>query len=482
MDSRPAEPGTDPHAVPNAAPAPRAEAGALVIALEGGLLPNSLSDERAWTEIAHRVTAAAERMAGLHDTAAYPLAKALGCDMRVLKLAEEARADGKTVLLAAPNDGALGHELAERLEVFDGVLTRADDPGVPLPAQIEARFGARGFVYLGPRDPHGFWNEADHIVTVGGRADAVAMADAHPGGATHIAKSPPEITAFLRALRPHQWLKNLLIFLPVAAGQALEGPSLLAAFLAFVAFSLTASSVYVLNDLLDLRADRAHPRKRERPFASGALPLSYGRWMLLGLLAAGVAVGAFVGPAFLVVLAGYYIVTLLYSFGLKKRPIIDICTLAGLYTLRIVAGGAAAGISLSVWMLAFSIFLFLSLAAMKRQAELVDNLARGKSHTMGRGYTSDDLVFVTQMALSSAYVSVLVMALYINTPEVQRLYSEPAMLWAICLLLLYWLSRAVFKTHRGEMTDDPIVFAMKDRISRLTLGLTIIAAVLAATV
>ncbi|MEM1066783.1 MAG: UbiA family prenyltransferase, partial [Pseudomonadota bacterium] len=409
-------------------------------------------------------------------------AKALGCDRRVIKLAEDARADGKTVLLAAPSHGALGQELVDQLGVFDGVLSLGDDTDIPLLVQVEARFGARGFVYLGPRDAYGFWNEADHIVTVGGRGDTIAMADAHPGGATHISTAPPLFSAFVRALRPHQWLKNLLIFLPVAAAQSLDAATLLAATLAFVAFSLTASSVYVLNDLLDLRADRAHPRKRERPFASGALPLSYGRWMLLGLLAVGVAVGAIVGPLFLMVLAGYYLVTLLYSFGLKKRPIIDICTLAGLYTLRIVAGGAAAGIALSVWMLAFSIFLFLSLAAMKRQAELVDNLARGKSRAMGRGYASDDLVFVTQMALSSAYVSVLVMALYINTPEVQRLYSEPAMLWAICLLLLYWLSRAVFKTHRGEMTDDPIVFATKDKVSRLTLGLMIIAAVLAATV
>ena len=160
---------------------------------------------------------------------------------------------------------------------------------------------------------------------------------------------------------------------------------------------------------------------------------------------------------------------------------IDICTLAGLYTLRIVAGGAATMIELSVWLLAFSVFLFLSLAAMKRQAELVDGLAHGKSAVDGRGYRVEDLPLVSQMAIASGYLAVLVLALYISSPEVQVLYSWPGALWGICLLLLYWISRAVFKTHRGEMTDDPIIFAVKDGISRGTLVLVAIFGLLGAT-
>ncbi|MEM1065306.1 MAG: hypothetical protein AAGJ74_07375, partial [Pseudomonadota bacterium] len=180
MDSRPADPSTEEMTLTDAPRARRAEADALVIALEGGLLPNSVADERAWTEIAHRVSSAAERMVGLREAEPAPLAKALGCDRRVIKLAEDARADGKTVLLAAPAHGALGHELVDQLGVFDGVLSPSDDTDILLPVQVEARFGARGFVYLGPRDAYGFWNEADHIVTVGGRGDTIALADAHP--------------------------------------------------------------------------------------------------------------------------------------------------------------------------------------------------------------------------------------------------------------------------------------------------------------
>lgn len=456
------------NATPANGPVP---AAALVVALEDGLIPNRVTDEAYWARMAANVAAVAGRFD--REPAPVPGGDALqpedlAYSQRVLDLIADARADGTQVYLAAGPNADLGAAVAQHLGVFDGVWS--DDEAAH----------SKGHMYLGRDTRSPLWHNAGHLVTVAAAAPLKAAADRHPGGATHVGASSSSMGPMLRAMRPHQWLKNLLVFLPVFAAHQLDVQTLLTAALALIAFSLVASSVYLLNDLLDLGADRAHPRKRNRPFASGALPLRHGRSMCLALLTAGTAIGIFVGPLFLAVLAGYYVVTVLYSFGLKKRPILDICTLAGLYTLRIVAGGAAMAIPLSVWLLAFSIFLFLALASMKRQAELVDTLAQGKTDAAGRGYRTDDLPLMSQMALTSGYAAVLVLALYISSPEVQVLYGWPGALWAICLILIYWISRAVFKTHRGEMDDDPIIFALKDNISRLSLAVIVVFAVLGA--
>ncbi|WP_296765110.1 UbiA family prenyltransferase, partial [Sediminimonas sp.] len=267
-------------------------------------------------------------------------------------------------------------------------------------------------------------------------------------------------------------IKNVLIFAPMVAAHAFSGATAMQAGLAFVAFALVASGVYVLNDLLDLGPDRAHPRKRNRPVASGALPIAHASLMVPGLLGAGFGVASLLGWAFALVVAGYLVATTAYSMWLKRRIVADIATLAGLYTLRIVAGGVATGITLSVWLLALSIFLFFALAAVKRQAELVDAAERGLSNTSGRGYRVDDLPLVAQMATSAGFVAVLVLALYIDSPQVQAQYDRPAVLWGVCLVLLYWVARIVMVTHRGRMHDDPLVFAIKDPISRTCLVVT----------
>ena len=284
----------------------------------------------------------------------------------------------------------------------------------------------------------------------------------------------------LAALRPHQWLKNLLVFLPMLAAHRLDAETLLQSGLAFAAFCLVASSVYVLNDLIDLSADRTHPRKRRRPFASGSLPIVAGHWIGPLLLAAGAAIAVGLGGEFVLLLGSYYVVTLAYSLVLKRLLVIDICMLAGLYTLRIMAGAAAAGINLSVWILAFSIFFFFSLAAVKRQAELVDSSSRGELGASGRGYRVGDLPLISQMATSSGYVSVLIMALYVNSPQVRDLYQKPSALWGICLVLLFWISRMVMVTHRGKMNDDPVVYAAKDPVSLLCVALIVTSTVLGA--
>ena len=245
----------------------------------------------------------------------------------------------------------------------------------------------------------------------------------------------------------------------------------LRALIAFASFSLIASSVYVLNDLLDLKGDRAHPRKRLRPFAAGTIPIARGTVMAVSLLLAGLIPAIWLGLPFLKVMVVYYILTMAYSLRLKRQLVVDIFALAGLYTIRILAGGTSSAIPMSVWLLAFSIFFFFSLAAVKRQAELVDGLKSGKLKAHGRGYHVDDVPIVAMMALASGYVSVLVMALYISSPQVAQLYTQPGYLWGACLVLFYWLSRMVMTTHRGKMNDDPVLYAAKDRVSLICFAL-----------
>jgi 4-hydroxybenzoate polyprenyltransferase len=251
---------------------------------------------------------------------------------------------------------------------------------------------------------------------------------------------------------------------------------LIASILAFISFSLVASSVYVLNDLLDLAVDRSHPRKCDRPFASGSIPIAHGSWMVLLLILAGFFTAISLSFEFVLVMVCYYIITTAYSIKLKRLIIMDICTLALLYTARIIAGATATSTSLSVWLMAFSIFFFFSLATVKRQAELVDGVARGMLSLHGRGYHISDLPLITNIAISSGYISVLVMALYLNSSNVLELYSHPNVLWGICPVLLYWISMMVMATHRNQMHDDPIIYAVKDRNSHICLGLIVLSA------
>jgi 4-hydroxybenzoate polyprenyltransferase len=293
----------------------------------------------------------------------------------------------------------------------------------------------------------------------------------------HLSTRTRSIAPYLRALRPHQWVKNLLVFVPMLAAHQLDVATFFQSLLAFAAFSLVASSVYVVNDLLDLSADRAHPRKRLRPFASGAIPLSQGTGMAGGLLLVGLLLALPLGGSFLAVMGLYCVATTAYSLHLKRRVLVDIALLAALYSIRLLAGGAATGIPLSVWLLAFSIFLFFSLAAVKRQAELVDAAKDGRLGASGRGYQIDDLPILSMMAVASGYLAVLVMALYLASPGVVELYAFPQALWGICCLLLYWVSRMVLVAHRGGMHDDPIVFALRDRVSRACILLMLICVV-----
>jgi 4-hydroxybenzoate polyprenyltransferase len=280
-----------------------------------------------------------------------------------------------------------------------------------------------------------------------------------------------KLRAILRALRPHQWAKNTLILVPLLAAHHLRAPAdLLCALLAVTAFCLCASSVYVINDLLDLVADRAHPRKFKRPFASGDLSILSGWILANALLATAIGVALFLPGKFLLVFSVYYVTTVAYSLVLKERVLIDTLTLAGLYTLRIIAGAAAVSVPLSFWLLLFSVFLFLSLAFVKRFAELDALRRQQRLRAAGRDYHVEDLALLQSLGTASGYLSVLVLALYINSPDIAALYRRPKVIWMLCVLMLYWVSRVWVKAQRGQMHDDPVVFALKDRVS-LGIGL-----------
>jgi 4-hydroxybenzoate polyprenyltransferase len=318
------------------------------------------------------------------------------------------------------------------------------------------------------------WKAARQGFVVGGNS----ALDKH---ANRIEPTSAVFGPFFNSLRPVQWLKNLLIFVPLLAGHKIGDANLLfAAVCAFVAFCLTASAVYIVNDLLDLDADRHHHRKAARPFASGAVPVAAGVIAAPILLIGGIVLGTmFLPPAFIAVLGGYLLLTSLYSFWLKRLVIVDVIVLAGLYTLRIFAGSAATGIAPSFWLLAFSQFIFFSLAIVKRYTEL---LTKGDSASIvaGRGYYADDLPVLMALGASSGLMAVLVMALYIDSTATTTLYAGRAWLWFIPPPILYWVARLWMKTHRGEVHDDPVIFAARDPVSLIVAAMLMLIFVAAA--
>jgi 4-hydroxybenzoate polyprenyltransferase len=280
------------------------------------------------------------------------------------------------------------------------------------------------------------------------------------------ATRPSPLKAALKVMRLHQWSKNALVLVPVLlAPHALSSGGLSRAALAALALSLCASAGYVFNDLMDVGADRAHPTKNRRPFASGALPTRYGPPLILLLLGGGVTISLLALPmSFFAMLALYFVITISYSFYLKRLLLIDVIVLAWLYTHRVVAGGFATGVSISAWLLAFSMFIFLSLAFAKRHVELRHALDEtGKLRS--RAYRAEDLTMVASMGTTTGYLAILVFCLYIESSAVGVIYAQPRLLWLVCPVLLYWISRVWFLTQRGEMDDDPVKFAVTDRWS-----------------
>jgi len=392
---------------------------------------------------------------------------------------ERERDRGRDLWLCTAAHRRPADSVAQHLGLFTGVLASDDRlnlVGGRKRQVLVAHFGTEGFDYCGnERRDLVVWACARRAVVVTSsrsfarRVESIAPIERQFTPPTHRWRS------LLGALRPHQWAKNALVLVPLLMAHRVGDVSALAAGLAAsVAFSLTASSVYVLNDLLDLDSDRAHPRKAQRPFAAGDLSIPTGLVLAPALLA-GAAAACLVLPArFQLALGAYWVLSLGYSFQLKKILVIDAVALAGLYTLRIIAGAGAVAVPLSFWLLLFSVFLFLSLAFVKRYAELDALRRQQRLRAMGRRYHVEDLAVLQSFGTAAGYLSVLVLALYINSPETAALYHRPKAIWMLCVLLLYWVSRVWMTTHRGGMHHDPVIYALRDRVS---LGLGVLAAV-----
>jgi 4-hydroxybenzoate polyprenyltransferase len=399
-------------------------------------------------------------------------------DRLVGRLREEHRR-GRRLVLATASHAKYAEAVARHVGLFSGVL--ASDASHNLKgerklAAILAYTGGAAFDYAGNEVADlPIWRKARTAICIDAPASVVRVVRSFTVPEELARPRRRYAKLLVRSIRVHQWLKNSLVFVPImAAHQIWDAAADLRVLAAFCAYSLCASSVYVLNDLTDLRSDRLHPRKRNRPFASGDLPLGFGLVLSPVLLATSVAIAIAVLPwIFLVVLATYYVSSMAYNFAAKEAAVWDVVLLTGLYVLRVLAGAAAVPVVPSVWLLAFSMFVFLSLALAKRYSEMYTLHKLGRDHAHGRGYLTDDMPVLQSMGVASGYLAVLVMALYISSPEVHSLYLRPYLLWAICPLLLFWTTRIWLKTHRGQMHDDPVVFALRDKVSLLVGALTV---------
>jgi 4-hydroxybenzoate polyprenyltransferase len=388
----------------------------------------------------------------------------------ILEIIKEARRDGRKIVLATASMRSHAEGVSAHLGVFDHI--EASDEQTNLGGAEKARrlvrlFGEKGFDYVGNGTTDlAVWKHAHSAIVVAHGDSLVSRAQAVCGHVSQVNVEKISARKFLKSIRIHQWLKNVLVFLPLlAAHKTNDIQNIFQVLLAFLSFGLGASAVYVLNDLLDLDSDRQHKSKYKRPFASGLMGAFEG-FMIIFVLLAGSGLVAWQLPAqFGAVLIVYFILTSLYSFWLKRQVVVDITMLATLYTVRIVAGAAAAQVYPSFWLLAFSMFFFLGLGTVKRYTELRDISHTTNSRPAGRGYTVLDLPLILNMGLCSSMVSTLVFALYIHSPETIEVYHNNKYLWPAAVALLYWNARVWMKAHREEIHEDPVVFATMDKQS-----------------
>jgi len=402
---------------------------------------------------------------------------------------------GREIYLATAADGALAERVAAYLGIFRGVLASDGETnlaGGNKLAAFRARFGDE-FCYIGNAKPDAVLLAAcvSPMVANPDRALRGAMKRAGTVPVTSFEARTPVLKSWLRAVRLHQWAKNVLIFVPLLLAHAWNAATLTGAGVAFFSFGMCASATYIINDLLDIEADRRHPRKRKRPFAAGDLSAISGVLMVVVLMAVALALAIALPQIFANMQGGYdltqpykflewlgiyTVTTLTYSLYLKRTLLWDVFVLSGLYTVRILAGSAATDVAVSAWLAGFSVFFFLSLAFVKRFSELEALRERGVAVTNGRGYLVSDLEQLRALGTGAMYAAVVVLTLYINNPDNTRLYQHIARLWLVVPVMLLWLSRVWMLASRGEMHDDPVVFAITDKRS-LLLGVLMAAVV-----
>ncbi|MCZ6671563.1 MAG: UbiA family prenyltransferase [Verrucomicrobia bacterium] len=420
---------------------------------------------------------------------------ARGTDFDVNSLPENPRfikwlasqvANERDIYLVSASDQALVSAVADEFGIFKEAIGSSE--GLNLRGKYKAdylvdRFGEGGFDYAGNDFPDlRIWEKSHASILV--HPVPRLLKRVPDANRRVIVEDRPSIpVAFIKAMRPHQWMKNLLIFVPLLTAHVWQNvDAWVSSVLAFFSFSLCASAVYLINDLADLLSDRLHNTKRNRPFASGSLPLYYGLIGAPFLFAFGFLIMIFANLSGLSVLGVYMVATCLYSFWLKQVAGVDIVVLAGLYTLRLVLGGFVVEVVISDWLLAFSMFFFLSLAMVKRFSELYNIKEENRERVAGRAYLASDLNLMAMLGSCSGYLSVLVLALYVSSEHVTNLYRDPKWILLVCPVMLIWVTRLWLETHRGRMDEDPILFAIKDGFSYGTIVVMLIITLLASPI
>ncbi|TIQ34813.1 MAG: UbiA family prenyltransferase [Mesorhizobium sp.] len=382
--------------------------------------------------------------------------------------------DGRRIVLATGTPRKFAEAIAAYLGIFERVLA-TDGPhnltSARKRASLVAAYGDAGFDYAGnSRHDLNVFDAARNAIVVAPDRSAQRWQAAR--GAETMPVPKRTLKTYIKMLRMHQWLKNSLIAVPMVLSHEYFNIGMIwQCLLAFVSFSAVASAIYIVNDFFDLALDRKHPTKRNRPFASGVLSIPFGLGAVFVLLAIGIATGCLLPIEFLGALGGYIVVTTAYSLSFKRMLLIDVLTLAGLYTIRVLAGAAATGVDVSFWLLAFSIFFFLSLALVKRFVELRTTAIPVGERIAGRGYRTEDQEIVAQAGMASAFSSALVLALYMDSVAVRELYPHPWVMWPLAPIVLYLTMRVWILARRDEMHDDPVVFIIRDWRSQIVVAI-----------
>lgn len=408
--------------------------------------------------------------------------------VEVLRWLKEERGRGRHLVLATASDEKVANSIADHLGAFDDVMAsngRRNLKGAAKRAALVERYGERGFDYAGDAVADlEVWSSARRAIVVGNDPGLVAAAGRAAAQTQEIRTSGPTPATLARALRVQQWPKNLLVFVPLVTAHLAGDPAAVgSSLIAFLAFCCAASAIYLVNDLADLKHDRAHERKRARPFASGDLGIGWGMALVPALLAAALGFAALAGWGLTLAVAGYAVAGTLYSVSLKRVAVIDILMIAGFYSARILGGALAIGVVVSDWLFGFSMAIFISLALAKRHAELKRASDLGldsASRVPGRGYRVGDHRLVGAAGALFALLAVAVLALYITHRDVAILYSHPQILWLAALLLLFWVVRVWLLALRGRLGEDPLSFALRDPASYVA-GLLTLLAIFAAT-
>lgn len=392
----------------------------------------------------------------------------------VLALIHQAKKDKCKVVLATATHEKVANKIAKHLGIFDAVLATTDDyncKGRKKLLKMQEYAEARPFNYVGDsRADIPIFEECQTAYVVGN------LKYKHPHKTVPIT---PILPSCLKAIRPHQWSKNALIFLPILTSHQVTWLTFLTAIFGFIIFSMAASAIYVINDMVDVEDDRHHSDKKNRPFARGDLTVDQGIWLSSLLLITSLILSAMLLPIGLWVLVSYIALTFLYSFSLKSQPVLDVFCLSCLYAIRVLYGQVINGIESSSWLLAFCVFFFLSLAFMKRSAEIEKTQRKIQPLTTRRGYQIADDFLLKSAGNCSGLLSILVLILYINSEQVTKLYLYPDYLWGAAYILLYWKLRMWLITMRGNMNQDPVLFALKDPASYITGAIVLIFGILA---